>query len=121
MPACAENSILSFFFYRKKIGGTYVEPRRVKGAFIRDAGRRVGVIRILEVALLQQALSLVNNGFHHRNRQGHGSGERDEARQQAEDQQDPLLRGRDQRFIREFNLAGLKGLYLLEQSLHPST
>lgn len=78
---------------------THVEAGRVKGALVGDAGGRVGGVGVLKVALLQQALSPVNDGFHHRNRQGHGGGERDDARQEAEDQQDPLLRGRDQREI----------------------
>lgn len=70
---------------KDQIGITYVESRGVKGAFGRAAGSRV--------AVLKKALSLVHDGFPHRHRQSHGSGERDEARQEAEDQQDPLLRG----------------------------
>lgn len=90
--------------FEKFRGDTYVEAGRVEGALVGDAGGRVGGGGVLKVALLQQALSLVNDGFHHRNRQGHGGGERDDARQEAEDHQDPLLRGRDQREINLFIL-----------------
>lgn len=85
-------------------GDSYVEPCGVKGAFGRDASRRVGVVRILKVALLQQALAPVPNGLPHGHGQSQGGGERDDARQEAEDQQDPLLQGQGQRLSLEIHL-----------------
>lgn len=89
-------------------GDSYVEPCGVKGAFGRDASRRVGVVRILKVALLQQALAPVPNGLPHGHGQSQGGSERDDARQEAEDQQDPLLQGQGQRLSLEIHLTGFK-------------
>lgn len=70
----------------------YVDTGGVKGALVCDAGRRMNII-ISKRAVSEQAASFVNEGLHHRNRQAQDGGNRYETCHEAEDQQDPLLRG----------------------------
>lgn len=69
----------------------YVDPGGVEGAFVCDAGRAVILPR--KLAVCKQVAAFVDDGLHHCNQQANDAGDGQEARQEAEDQQHPLLRG----------------------------